>query len=231
MPDLSSLTPEQIQQLLAIAGQGQIPGLDVESLIGSYGGFDISSLYGLDFSGMMGEETQEEAYENTPWTLGRVVPQEWMEVSMPVDEQDLSLISEGSQVQVYVEALNAGSQDRTPLKGEIRKISRKGSNQGGSSKFNVIIRLPREEGMLEGMSASCVIPVEEKKDLLLIPVEALMEDGGRLYVYTGYDPQKQMFLSPVDVTIGFSDEEKVEILSGLTEGMMVYYSVLTGEEF
>ena len=150
---------------------------------------------------------------------------------MPVDEQDLSLISEGSQVQVYVEALNAGSQDRTPLKGEIRKISRKGSNQGGSSKFNVIIRLPREEGMLEGMSASCVIPVEEKKDLLLIPVEALMEDGGRLYVYTGYDPQKQMFLSPVDVTIGFSDEEKVEILSGLTEGMMVYYSVLTGEEF
>ena len=58
-----------------------------------------------------------------------------------------------------------------------------------------------------------------------------MEDGGRLYVYTGYDPQKQMFLSPVDVTIGFSDEEKVEILSGLTEGMMVYYSVLTGEEF
>ena len=231
MPDLSSLTPEQIQQLLAIAGQGQIPGLAVESLIGSYGGFDISSLYGLDFSGMMGEETQEEAYENTPWTLGRVVPQEWMEVSMPVDEQDLSLISEGSQVQVYVEALNAGSQDRTPLKGEIRKISRKGSNQGGSSKFNVIIRLPREEGMLEGMSASCVIPVEEKKDLLLIPVEALMEDGGRLYVYTGYDPQKQMFLSPVDVTIGFSDEEKVEILSGLTEGMMVYYSVLTGEEF
>ena len=211
MPDLSSLTPEQIQQLLAIAGQGQIPGLDVESLIGSYGGFDISSLYGLDFSGMMGEETQEEAYENTPWTLGRVVPQEWMEVSMPVDEQDLSLISEGSPVQAYVEALNAGSQDRTPLKGEIRKISRKGSNQGGSSKFNVIIRLPREEGMLEGMSASCVIPVEEKKDLLLIPVEALMEDGGRLYVYTGYDPQKQMFLSPVDVTIGFSDEEKVEI--------------------
>ena len=209
-----------------MAQAGQIPGLDIESLMGSYAGFDLSSLYSFDLAGMMGEPAVDDSYRIEPWDLGRIVPQSYMEFSVPVDEQDLILLSVGQETEVFIDAIG-----EEPFKGEIVKISRKGKNQGGSSKFDVTIRLPKEENMLEGMSAFCNIRTSTREEILLIPTAALQEEGTRLYVYTGYDPQKQMFLNPVDVTIGGADAEHVEILSGLTEGTPVFYSVLGAPDF
>ena len=252
--DLSSLTPEQLAQLSSLIQSGAVPGLDLSGMISgglnsltpeqlaalagyntadlaALAGLDMSALYGLSMGDFMGGEAQEQLYRIAPWTLARIVPQEWMEITIPIDEQDLSLVKVGQRAEVQIEALG-----EEPVEGQVVKIATKGSNQGGSSKFDITIRLPRREGMLPGMSTSCRIPVSttgtagtdagSDSQRLLIPIAALQEGESQFYVYTAYDQQKQLFLAPVPVTVGLSDENYVEILSGLQEGMTVYYSYL-----
>ena len=78
--------------------------------------------------------------------------------------------------------------------------------------------------MLAGMSASAIISLYEKMDVLTLPAAALTEDGARTIVYTALDKKTGEPTSPVEVTTGLSDGETVEILSGLKSGETVYYA-------
>ena len=98
------------------------------------------------------------------------------------------------------------------------------NSNGGSSKFAVEIALPRQSEMLAGMSASAVISLYEKMDVLTLPAAALTEDGAKTIVYTALDKKTGELTSPVEVTTGLSDGEVVEILSGLGSGDTVYYA-------
>ena len=89
--------------------------------------------------------------------------------------------------------------------------------------------------MLEGMSASAKIPIEQADEkaqeedadgVLLLPIEAIQEDGARFFVYTAYDPQKNQLLAPIDIEIGVSDEYFVQVIGPLEEGMTVFYPAL-----
>ena len=84
----------------------------------------------------------------------------------------------------------------------------------------------REENMYGGMNAGVVLIVDTREDVLSIPVEALVEEGGLSFVYTGYDEGKGLLLDPVEVTTGISDGFRAEILSGLSEGDIIWYSYL-----
>ena len=77
--------------------------------------------------------------------------------------------------------------------------------------------------MLSGMSASAVISLYEKMDVLTLPAAALSEDGAKTIVYTALDQKTGEPANPVEVTTGLSDGETVEILSGLQSGDSVYY--------
>ena len=61
-------------------------------------------------------------------------------------------------------------------------------------------------------------------DVLTIPADALVEDGNRTVVYTGYDAENDILLDPVQVTVGTSDGETVQILEGLALGQTYYYA-------
>ena len=60
--------------------------------------------------------------------------------------------------------------------------------------------------------------------MLLIPSAALIEQDGQTMVYTAYDAKTQTLSDPVPVEIGLSDGERVQILSGLSEGDTVWYA-------
>ena len=60
--------------------------------------------------------------------------------------------------------------------------------------------------------------------LLTLPAAALVEKGTRTVVYTGYDEENEQLLNPVEVTIGVSDGENVEILDGMASGETYYYA-------
>ena len=148
-----------------------------------------------------------------------VTPEAEMTLSITVDESDIGKLHLGQKAQIRLDALR---NDR--FTGTITELGTTGENSGGSSKFTVVITMDRSEDMLAGMNATATITLETRENLLSIPVEALNEENGRTFVYTGYDAENEVFLNPVDVELGISDGAYVEILSGLQEGDTFWYA-------
>jgi len=132
---------------------------------------------------------------------------------------EISNIYAGQSAVVSVDALGGEQFDAT-----VTKISNSGVNEGGNSKFTVDLTLARSGDMLPGMYSSAVITLDTASSVLCIPVAALEKDGQDSIVYTGCDKETGTLQDPVVVTLGTSDGENVQILSGLTQGQTVYYA-------
>ena len=94
------------------------------------------------------------------------------------------------------------------------------SMMGGSSTTTssnvdaeVTIKNPDEKLVL-GFDAKVSILVGEKKNVLTIPVEALIIDEGKTYVYV-IDDKKA---TRKEIEVGISSEQYYEVTKGLTEG-------------
>ncbi|MCI7639097.1 MAG: HlyD family efflux transporter periplasmic adaptor subunit [Clostridiales bacterium] len=176
--------------------------------------------FSFSMPGMGGSSsTQTQLYDLDGDVLMTVTPQDTMTLTVAADESDISSVKTGMSAEITVNAL-----PEEVFEGEITKVARSGSGNGGSSKFAVEITLPRQSEMLSGMSASAVISLYEKMNVLTLPAAALTEDGARTIVYTALDKKTGELASPVEVTTGLSDGEVVEILSGLGSGDTVYYA-------
>lgn len=170
-----------------------------------------------------GETETFEAYSMETVTVASVTGQEEMTLEIAIDELDIAGVRPGQEVSVTVDAL-----DREVFTGVITDIGNTGTSSGGNSKFTVEITLPRSGQMLSGMNASVSIPLDTSANVLTIPVAALAEEGTRTMVYTGCDEDGNL-CDPVDVTLGISDGEYVQILSGLEPGdsfCYAYYDTL-----
>lgn len=172
--------------------------------------------------GMMGGFQQEESYEL--YSLEKsiimaVTAQEEMTLTITVDESDISKLQVGQQAQIKLDALR---NDR--FTGTIRELGTTGENNGGSSKFTATIVMERSEDMLAGMNATATIVLDTRENLLSIPVAAVCEENGKAFVYTSYDAEEELLGNPVDVEMGVSDGEFVEVLSGLKEGQIFWYA-------
>ncbi len=183
---------------------------------GSFSFGSIGSLGGMPSTTTQGEE---ELFDLEGSVLLTVTPQSTMSLTITLDEQDIAKASLGQVAQVKVEALR----DQT-FEATVTEVSTSGTNNGGSSKFTVTLELDKAENMLDGMSATALLSLYTKMDVVTIPVKALCEDGARTVVYTALDPDTGLPASPVEVTLGASDGQTAEILSGLNMGDTYYYS-------
>ena len=104
------------------------------------------------------------------------------------------------------------------------EISNHGENNGGNSKFAVKLRFAKTHDMIDGMSTTAVLDVENQETVPVIPVAALEEKGSKTVVYTARDEKTGDLINPVEVTVGASDGEYAQILSGLSLGDTYYYS-------
>ena len=141
-----------------------------------------------------------------------------MTVTIQVDELDILSVREGLRADMTLDALEGQS-----FEGTVTGISRVGENLGGNTKYSVKITLPRQETMLPGMNASVKIVTSRSESVLTVPAAALAEDGGKTWVYLGYDSKKDVFTDKTEVQTGLSDGTLVEIRSGLSDGDTVYY--------
>ena len=91
------------------------------------------------------------------------------------------------------------------------------------------ITVPKSDDMLAGMNASATIIIDEKEDVLLIPAQAVTEEGNTSYVYTKQDEDGELS-GKTEVETGSTDGQNVEITSGLSEGDTVYYQMGVQEE-
>lgn len=176
---------------------------------------------GSSGGGSMGSGTQTQTfalYSLNKITVASVTSQENMGVSITVDELDITKLYVGQKATVSVDALGGQQFDAS-----ITNIANSGSNSGGNSKFSVELTLEKSGEMLPGMYCSAFITLNTVEDALCVPVAALSQGEENTIVYTGYNEESGL-TSPVTVTIGVSDGENVQILSGLNPGETCYYA-------
>ena len=144
--------------------------------------------------------------------------QETITLDVTVDEAEILLLSVGQKAELTV----------NPLAGEvfeatITEISNSGVNAGGRTKFAVTVSTQKHSDMYPGMTGSLAVSIHTVEDALVLPVAALVDQGAKTVVYTGYDPETETFLNPIEITTGLSDGEYVEVF-GIDEGTEVHYA-------
>ena len=166
-------------------------------------------------------ETVSTTYSVSETTQLSITPQDYVYITITIDELDILSLSVGLEAEVTLDAFPGQS-----FTGVVESIDLSGTNSGGNSKYTAVVRVDREEDMLAGMNASVKITLDTAEDVLCIPADALVEDETGVYVYTSYNEKTDTLGDLVEVTTGVSDGTTVEILSGLEEGDTYYYSIL-----
>lgn len=199
-------------------GQDGIPG-GSGGMSGGMGGGSGAAMNGAQ------EAESDPDYIMEETELCTLTPYDTAEISLTVDELDISRLSIGQPVTVTLDALPGQSFD-----GSITLIDPNGSSAGGDTKYTVTVSIARTQDMLEGMNASVTAELACHDGLLLIPAAALYEDAGGTYVYTGTDKNGEPS-GPVAVTTGLSDGTNVEITGGLSDGDSFCYLYSSALEY
>lgn len=198
-------------------GNNSLPGTG--SLQGMTGASGFGGMGGSSASARVEEEEEFVPYPLEGSVCMTVTPQETISISITVDELDVLSVHQGAEAKLTIDALPGRE-----YTGTVTGLDRTASNNGGNTKYAATITFERDATMLPGMNASSLITVSTREDILTLPAEALTEDGADTLVYTSYDEKAGQLGGVVKVTTGVSDGAKVQILSGLSEGDVVYYA-------
>ncbi|OFW59367.1 MAG: hypothetical protein A2W01_09000 [Candidatus Solincola sediminis] len=166
-------------------------------------------------SSLSGGETSGELKVGGQVTAGQaafqIVDLQDMTVKAQVDETDIPNISQGQSVQVTLDAYPS-----LTFMGTVIQVGVKSeSGSGGTTVFPVTVKLERTDIPLRlGYNSTAEIEVLNKRDVLTIPLAALMEDNGNDYVYVvpGGKVQRRQ------ITTGARSQDSVEVSSGLDDG-------------
>jgi len=203
---------------------GGLGGLGGLGGMGSFGGmFGFGGMPGM--TGAESADAESDLFDLDGDVLMTVTEQDIMTLTITIDEHDIAKVFLGQTAQVDIAALKGQT-----FAAEVTEISSNGSNNGGSSKFTAELTIPFQKDMLAGMSATATLPLFTKTEALVIPVAALVETESATVVYTALDPETGDPGSPIEVTVGVSDGENAEILSGLNSGDTFYYSYYEAPE-
>jgi HlyD family secretion protein len=114
--------------------------------------------------------------------LSNVADPTQMEFDIPVDELDIAKLKVGQKTSITVDALPDTT--NTPVNGEISKIAVTGEPENGVTTFVVAVKINDNLDKLKGgMNANGEIEVSNKKDVLVLPIEAITTTDGKSQVY------------------------------------------------
>ena len=123
-----------------------------------------------------------------------------------VNEEDIPRVRLGQRVLLRSEGFRGKTLDAS-----VAEITPKGDPQ--TKTFRVYLALPDNTPLLIGMSVEANIVTQEKKDVLLLPAEAILQNA----VFTVVDGR----LKRVNVETGLRGSRMVEITGGVSEGARV----------
>lgn len=104
--------------------------------------------------------------------LFTIIDYQTLSAMVSIDELDIPKVQTGMRAEVTLEAIP--DQAFTAL---VTDIANEGKASGGVSLFDVTVKLDKPEGIRVGMSAEVTIILEEKKDVLTLPIEAVQQFG------------------------------------------------------
>ena len=139
---------------------------------------------------------------------------------MSVDELDVGRVKVGQTVNVTADAIEGKT-----FTGKVTNISLQSSQSNGVTNYPVTVTLDEVGDLLPGMNVDGTIILDQVDDALMIPVDSLMR-GNRVYVKDDRVTRQQGNIpagfKAVDVETGISNDDYVQITSGLSEGDEVY---------
>lgn len=128
-----------------------------------------------------------------------------------VDEADIDKVKPGMKVNVSLDALVTEA-----FEAEVERIDRTSVvTPTGGTAFSVIVRLKNVgDRVLLGMNGSVDIVVESIGEAVTVPVEAVLDESGKSYVYLALDGKAVR----TEVTTGRTTDTRAEVLSGVAAG-------------
>lgn len=199
------------------AASGNSGGTSVSDASGSSSGASQTGDSQETDSSTSGTELSASEY-STDVALFTISPDDTMTLEVNVDELDINSVEIGQEAVVTFDAI-----EDEEFTGEVTEIGNTASVNGGVAKYTVSVSVPKDEEMKQGMNASATITIENRENVITIPVNALQEKGDKVFVYTEKDEDGNLS-GETEVTTGLSDGTTVEITEGLSEGDTVYYN-------
>ena len=142
---------------------------------------------------------------NTP--IMRIVDNSRLEATLNAPEREIETLKTGQAVQLVVDALPGKT-----FEGRIDRVSP--VVDAGSGTFRVVCAFEGGGLLQPGMFARIRINYDQRANALVIPRNALLEDGSEPAVFTVRDEKA----TRVALKLGNIDGEWVEVLGGLKEG-------------
>ena len=145
-----------------------------------------------------------------------------LELTLNVNELDISNVAVGQKVDISAAAVPGET-----YVGEVTRVSLAGTTTNGFTTYPVTVSLKEYGALKPGMNVSATIHCTTVKDALCVPVNAVSRGNTVLVAQAGAlsaDGTQVTDASKAEsrtVTLGVSDDEYIQILSGLQEGDVV----------
>ena len=147
--------------------------------------------------------------------IARIVDYDTLEVTVDVDEYDIGAVEIGKEGTVYLNALERA------IPGTVSEVSREATSTGGVSYYEAKLQVDAGTDVRSGMSVEVTILNQQALAAPSLNLDALSYDEyNRPYVY---QKDAEGLMKAVPVETGISDGKNIQILSGLSEGDLVYY--------
>ena len=165
-------------------------------------------------------------------TLCTIYDLSYLEMTLNVDELEILSIKEGQTVTITADAIS----DRT-FTGVVTSVSAAGTTTGGTTTYPVTIRIDDTGDLLPGMNATAEIEVSSASNALAVPNGSVVR--GNYVLVTKDSPSAanavQDMTAPdgyvyVKITTGTSDDDYIEVASGLQEGDTIAYDADAAEK-
>jgi RND family efflux transporter MFP subunit len=140
-----------------------------------------------------------------------------LRLRVPVPEDDVQYVHAGDQLEVRVDAINRS------FTGKIVRFTRNVSFETRTMETEIDVD-NRDLSIAPGMYANTLLELEDRKNVVTIPVEALVLNGKQQEVYVLDDSNRIHIRS---VRVGLQGQKLAEIVGGLNPGDRV---VLGGQE-
>ncbi|MBP1964418.1 efflux RND transporter periplasmic adaptor subunit [Paenibacillus aceris] len=146
-------------------------------------------------------------------TLGAVASLSTMQLPIAVDELDLTSVKVGQKAVVKVDAISGKS-----FEGEVTSVSNVGTTSNGVTTYDAVVSIPNSEAseLKYAMTATAEIFIQDKKDILVVPIQAITTTKGKSTV--SLKKADGTVEEQHEIKTGIRSKTQVEILSGLAEG-------------
>lgn len=131
-----------------------------------------------------------------------------LQLSLSVDESEISNISKGQEVQITISAL-----DDKKYTGTITKVNELGTYSSSGSTFTATVQFTNDGNVKLGMSASCTVVLQKVENVIAVPIAAVQTKKDEKYVVV---VNTDGTTTNTTITTGVSNDEYVEVKSGLS---------------